>query len=831
MISLKGSSPPGNSRNIFSKLLHRRSSTSSPIGPHSSSSTRASADISVQRSRSKRSDRSVSRTHSVRKADRSVVDDNDSLRSDETFNENDESDVSSVYSNLHHTGSTTFSEPLPGSSETSFEDVDRKLNELLVSGPAISESPWQGFNRDALNPPKYVKVMRRNKGSPKTVRRIFLAQELNDESDSDSVLDESPATSNMDLDGDAAANLDKAGEKPAEVDSSLSKEVFSMLFSRDGKYLAIAGRDSVIKVYKVLSSPLGRMEYQNHEEAHSKNKKKSKSQDEVYPYAPVFHQKPVRVFKGHTKSVLSIDWSKNNFLLSGSMDKTVKLWHVDRADCLATFQHEDFVTTVKFHPNDDRFFLSGSLDNYARLWSILEGSVAYGRNLGDEMLITASCFTPDGLHCLFGGFNGTIAMLETKGLHIIHSFDIKPGMPSLKPKTGKKVTSIQALVNEAHQDDDDLKYKWTYLITTNDSRIRLINANEKKLVTRFKGVTNTTSVEASISDDCRYILAGSEDHWCYVWENNNAIINNKLKSAVSEMLNGKRHLITDLESKHKKYYDFIIKNKLLKKLNAEQFLKDDQHSEFIANENSSYTSFHAHHSSVNAAIFAPSLTKKLLELSDDVVFDMIKRGRNCASADEFPKVNIPDQHEIDTGIAGFIMVTTDETGLIRVFRQDVAYDLRKGIIDYYKKSTRKECPTLTKSSRIVTKVKSPALSPSSSMSSVPNLVKHEPYLSTKRFDSRPPSKSISNGILNSQNGTFKIKSDAVIFEQNSQRIASSGVITPDYEPEVPFPSIKNSDSRSSVPLFVNTAVDSQTPEVMQFQTPVTSAPKTTTFKS
>ena len=83
----------------------------------------------------------------------------------------------------------------------------------------------------------------------------------------------------------------------------------------------------------------------------------------------------MREFRGHSSSVLSLAWSKNNFLITGSMDKTVKLWHVDRDRCLQTFEHEDFVTSVKFHPLDDRFFLSGSLDNGVRLWSVLENSV------------------------------------------------------------------------------------------------------------------------------------------------------------------------------------------------------------------------------------------------------------------------------------------------------------------------------------------------------------------------------------------------------------------------------------------------------------------------
>ena len=32
------------------------------------------------------------------------------------------------------------------------------------------------------------------------------------------------------------------------------------------------------------------------------------------------------------------------------MDKTVRLWHVSRRECLCCFQHIDFVTAIAFHP-------------------------------------------------------------------------------------------------------------------------------------------------------------------------------------------------------------------------------------------------------------------------------------------------------------------------------------------------------------------------------------------------------------------------------------------------------------------------------------------------
>ena len=41
---------------------------------------------------------------------------------------------------------------------------------------------------------------------------------------------------------------------------------------------------------------------------------------------------------------------QNFFLLSSSMDKTVKLWHISRKECLCCFQHSEFVTSIAFHP-------------------------------------------------------------------------------------------------------------------------------------------------------------------------------------------------------------------------------------------------------------------------------------------------------------------------------------------------------------------------------------------------------------------------------------------------------------------------------------------------
>ena len=53
---------------------------------------------------------------------------------------------------------------------------------------------------------------------------------------------------------------------------------------------------------------------------------------------PVLQQAPHRTYQGHTADVLDLAWSKSQFLLTASMDKTVRLWHISMEDCLRVFK-------------------------------------------------------------------------------------------------------------------------------------------------------------------------------------------------------------------------------------------------------------------------------------------------------------------------------------------------------------------------------------------------------------------------------------------------------------------------------------------------------------
>jgi WD40 repeat protein len=62
------------------------------------------------------------------------------------------------------------------------------------------------------------------------------------------------------------------------------------------------------------------------------------------------------------------------FLLSASLDKSVRLWHLSQPGCLRQFWHTDFVTSVQFHPLDAQRFVSGGARAARRCMWLRQGA-------------------------------------------------------------------------------------------------------------------------------------------------------------------------------------------------------------------------------------------------------------------------------------------------------------------------------------------------------------------------------------------------------------------------------------------------------------------------
>ncbi|KAL9079580.1 MAG: hypothetical protein Q9157_001577, partial [Trypethelium eluteriae] len=476
------------------------------------------------------------------------------------------------------------------------------------------------YNPRHPHPPAYIKVRARNK-KEKDFDRLFLAQELHGK--------DLPAKTRRGRNNSISSTT-------APTAPGSGGTVWAMEFSKDGKYLAAAGQDKVVRVWAVLSSPEERRAHEKEEEAALKDR----NGHTQHLNAPVFQNKPVKEYQGHTSTILDLSWSKNNFLLSSSMDKTVRLWHISRPECLCTFKHNDFVPSIMFHPRDDRFFLAGSLDCKLRLWSIPDKSVAYMVQLPD--MITAVTFTPDGKTSIVGCLSGLCLFYDTEGLKYQTQIHVRSAHG--KNAKGSKITGIQAVNMPPHDLNGEIKL----LITSNDSRIRLYNFRDKSLEIKFKGNENNYSqIRASFSDDARYVICGSEDRKTYIWP--------------GAQVDGEKPDKRPIEM------------------------------------------FEAHAAITTTVIFAPTKTRQLLSSSEDPVYDicnpppvqLVSKSDSFSSTkpatetgsiqatptpaetsfkrpEENPAYLARSQHH-----NGNIIITADYAGKIKVFRQDCAFQKRR----------------------------------------------------------------------------------------------------------------------------------------------------------
>ncbi len=311
-------------------------------------------------------------------------------------------------------------------------------------------------------------------------------------------------------------------------------QTYALQFSLDGRYLAAAGSDQLIRLYKVLSSPedrageidLARMHHEkagchgNISPAYSqrpcawgRNNTKSEVSCVAPELAPIFKSNPVHVFAGHTDDVQDLSWSKNNFLLSCSSDKTARLWHPDRSDSLCTFTTSAVVSSVDFHPADDRYFVTGGLDGKLRLWNISARRVHSTHDV--HGIITAVAFSSSGAAIFVGTHSGCLLTFEcTDTLRYVRAVTLKSAN---KGPQISKITSIQPIKLDATESTKDLSTKSgaEYItVTSNDSRVRMYSNDSQRLVSLFKAtryINRTSQIRATSSSDFQYIVSGSED--------------------------------------------------------------------------------------------------------------------------------------------------------------------------------------------------------------------------------------------------------------------------------------------------------------------------------
>jgi len=201
---------------------------------------------------------------------------------------------------------------------------------------------------------------------------------------------------------------------------------------------------------------------------------------------------------GHTSPVTSVAVSPDGkYVLSGSVDSTMKLWEVSTGREIRTFSiYNHSVTKVEFSP-DGNYILSGSEIGCAiSLTEVFSGKEFY--KIGYK--VTSLSFSPDGKYILISCYDKTLSVLQL-----------------LDTKTGKEIRTFsghKGRINSIAFSPDG-----TYIASCSDDKtVRLWESATGHEVRQIAVIGSKKPPHAvAFSPNGKYILAGVNDKALKLW--------------------------------------------------------------------------------------------------------------------------------------------------------------------------------------------------------------------------------------------------------------------------------------------------------------------------
>jgi WD40 repeat protein len=199
---------------------------------------------------------------------------------------------------------------------------------------------------------------------------------------------------------------------------------------------------------------------------------------------------------GHISSVSSVAYSPDGkTCISGSGDRTLKLWDIQSGACIRTFLgHDHFVRSVAYSP-DGKTCLSASWDNTLKLWDINSGNCILTFT-GHQYFIRSVAFSPDGTSCISGSWDQSIKLWDISTGECIRTF-----------LGHEHFVRCVAFVQE---DKTIVSSSW-------DNTIKIWDLSSGECI-RTISTDDHSFRSIAVSPDGRTCLCGSEDKNFFLWD-------------------------------------------------------------------------------------------------------------------------------------------------------------------------------------------------------------------------------------------------------------------------------------------------------------------------
>lgn len=301
-------------------------------------------------------------------------------------------------------------------------------------------------------------------------------------------------------------------------------------------------------------------------------------------------------FLAHRKYITSMKWSNqdNNYLLTSSADKQIKLWNAIEGKCLKTFMiHLDIVTSVLWLNKDT--FISGSIDKKMLISTIsgFSNTNINSRNSNiTSKIICSETFLRVRDLLLSSHLNCVIVIPASMNDIIFYNYK--------EFREVHRFAELDPIISANVSKYDEGRYLITNVSRVNAS-INLYDLSTFTIINKFYGHTQDQYIIkcsfAGTQDE--YIVCGSEDASIFLWHRNNSIpihvINGHTGAlnSVEWIINNVSSLLLSVSDDHTlrvwtdKSVQIIYKDLTLKEDGTKKKFKENSNS-FHSNSNNNF---------------------------------------------------------------------------------------------------------------------------------------------------------------------------------------------------------------------------------------------------